>query len=156
MRARQFIARLAGRLRGFAGRAGGDPVRVGSRAPRSWILAAACCGLFACQSLGAALHYRDGTQRLVRGDASGAVDQLEQARGLSPDVSAIHNHLGLAYAAAGRPTAALAAFERAVALDCDNAAAQHNLELARQGQWDLLTPDMPESDASRGGAIAER
>jgi cytochrome c-type biogenesis protein CcmH/NrfG len=41
------------------------------------------------------------------------------------------DHLGIAYAAAGRPLDALAAFERAVALDCDNRAAKANLAAAR-------------------------
>ena len=48
-----------------------------------------------------------------------------------PHASEVQNHLGAAYAAEGRDAEALAAFERAVALDCDNAAAQQNLRAAR-------------------------
>jgi cytochrome c-type biogenesis protein CcmH/NrfG len=40
-----------------------------------------------------------------------------------PERSEVFNHLGLAYAAAGRRDDALLAFERAVELDCDNPAA---------------------------------
>jgi cytochrome c-type biogenesis protein CcmH/NrfG len=43
----------------------------------------------------------------------------------------VHNHLGLAYAAAERHGDALREFERAVAIDCDNRAAQANLARAR-------------------------
>ena len=55
-----------------------------------------------------------------------------------PEASEVQNHLGIAYQAAGRKNDALAAYERAVALDCDNAAAQHNLEALRA----RLLPEM--------------
>ncbi len=44
----------------------------------------------------------------------------------------MQNHLGLAYDAAGRPEAAQQAFERAVELDCDNEAAQQNLDFVER------------------------
>ena len=44
----------------------------------------------------------------------------------------MQNHLGLAYAAAGRDDDARYAFRRAVDLDCDNAAAAGNLRAAEQ------------------------
>ena len=47
-----------------------------------------------------------------------------------PDASEIQNHLGLAYVEAGREADALRAFQRAVALDCDNQAARQNLRAA--------------------------
>ena len=57
---------------------------------------------------------------------------LEGAAERAPEASEVQNHLGLAYLASGRRGDALRAFERAVALDCDNAAARHNLERIAQ------------------------
>ena len=45
----------------------------------------------------------------------------------APQASEIHNHLGIAYLGVGRTEDARRSFERAVALDCDNRAAQSNL-----------------------------
>ena len=50
---------------------------------------------------------------------------------LVPEASDVPNQLGIAYTAAGREEEALAAFERAVALDCDNQAAVANRDAAR-------------------------
>lgn len=83
-----------------------------------------------CASLEGARLYARGTDALDRGDAARAVDDLERASQLVPRASEIQNHLGLAYTAAGRDADALAAFRRAVSLDCDNAAAAHNLAAA--------------------------
>jgi lipoprotein NlpI len=60
---------------------------------------------------------------------------LERAAVLAPERSEVFNHLGLAYAAAGRPADALSAFERAVALDCDNRAAAANLRAAQAAEF---------------------
>jgi Flp pilus assembly protein TadD len=60
------------------------------------------------------------------------VADLERAAALVPAASEVQNHLGLAYAAAGRDADARAAFERAVELDCENAAAGQNLRAARR------------------------
>ena len=90
---------------------------------------AALC--LACATTSATRLFRSGTAALDRGDVSAAVHDLEAATRLLPDSSAVHNHLGLAYAAAGRHDAALREFERAVAIDCDNRAAQTNLARAR-------------------------
>ena len=84
-----------------------------------------------CAGLEGARLYRSGTRALDVGDSARAVTELERAAQLVPHGSEIHNHLGLAYAADGRPDDARASFERSVALDCDNAAAQRNLEAAR-------------------------
>lgn len=86
--------------------------------------------LATCASLEAARLYARGTRALDRGDAGGAIADLEAAALREPRASEIQNHLGLAYAAAGREADAVAAFRRAVALDCDNAAARHNLQAA--------------------------
>jgi len=85
-----------------------------------------------CASHRAAMLYRDGTRELDAGRHEQARARLEEAARLAPDASQIQNHLGLALAAGGDHAAALAAFERAVELDCDNASASRNLEAARQ------------------------
>ncbi len=79
-----------------------------------------------------ARHYSAGNDALAAGDAGHAVHHFEEAARLVPHASEIQNHLGLAYQAAGRRDDALAAYERAVDLDCDNAAAQHNLDALRR------------------------
>lgn len=83
-----------------------------------------------CASLEGARLYRSGTRALDAGRTEHAIHDLERAAALVPHGSEIQNHLGLAYAAAGRRAAARAAFERAVDLDCDNLAARHNLDAA--------------------------
>jgi tetratricopeptide (TPR) repeat protein len=87
--------------------------------------------LVACATVDATRLFRSGTAALDRGEASAAVRDLEAAARLLPASSAVHNHLGLAYAADERPGDALREFERAVAIDCDNQAAQVNLARAR-------------------------
>jgi Flp pilus assembly protein TadD len=94
-------------------------------------LAALCAPLLACSAIEAAHFYREGTQALEHGDAEHAVLALERAAERAPEASEIQNHLGLAYLASGRRGEAVLAFERALALDCDNAAARHNLDLLR-------------------------
>lgn len=91
----------------------------------------ALLGASACAPLRASRLYVSGTEALDRGDVTRAVDDLEQAAALVPEASEVQNHLGLAYGAAGRDDDALAAFERAVTLDCDNQAAQQNLHAAQ-------------------------
>ena len=87
-----------------------------------------------CATWEGARLYRDGTDALDRGETDLAITELEQAAVLVPEASEIQNHLGLAYRAAGRDADALQAFERAVALDCDNQAAQENLAVAELRQ----------------------
>jgi Flp pilus assembly protein TadD len=97
----------------------------------AWLLAGLCLlGPGACASLEGARLYASGTRALDRGEPARAVADLERAAELTPRASEIQNHLGLAYAAAGRDGEALQAFRRAVAIDCDNAAAQANLGAA--------------------------
>ena len=90
----------------------------------------AALSLAGCASFRGARLYDSGTSALERGDSARAVADLEQAALLVPQASEVHNHLGLAYLQAERPDDALAAFRHAVALDCDNQAAQHNLRAA--------------------------
>lgn len=95
------------------------------------LAAALCAQLLGCSALEGARLYRQGTRALERGDAASAVRALEGAAERAPEASEVQNHLGLAYLASGRRGDALRAFERAVALDCDNAAARHNLSVLR-------------------------
>jgi Flp pilus assembly protein TadD len=93
------------------------------------LLATAVMGtaLGGCSTWRGARLYTSGSEALERGDTVRAIAELETAAELVPHASEIQNHLGLAYAAAGRDGDALRAFRRAVALDCDNEAAQRNL-----------------------------
>jgi Flp pilus assembly protein TadD len=88
-----------------------------------------CAQLFGCSAIEGARLYREGTHALERGDVASAVRALESASERAPEASEVQNHLGLAYLASGRRGDALRAFERAVELDCDNAAARHNLDV---------------------------
>ena len=87
--------------------------------------------LLGCSSVEGYRHFQAGNGALDRGDAASAVAELERAAALVPERSEVFNHLGLAYSAAGRKADALLAFERAVALDCDNRAAAANLRAAQ-------------------------
>lgn len=93
-------------------------------------LALAALLLLGCASYGGARHYVRGSEALDRGDPAAAIVELERAAELAPQASEVHNHLGIAYAAAGRHRDAMDAFQRAVALDCRNAAAAANLRAA--------------------------
>ncbi len=105
-----------------------DPVAATSLA--ALVLAGALVA--GCASYKAGRLYQSGTAALDRRDPVTAIVDLERAAQLAPHASEVHNHLGLAYAAAGRDQEALAAFEQALAADCDNRAAQHNLARARE------------------------
>ena len=80
------------------------------------------------ETLRGARLYTAGTRALVAGETETAVESLEEAARLAPEASEIQNHLGLAYWAAGQPALAGLAFDRALELDCENAAAQRNRE----------------------------
>ncbi len=81
-----------------------------------------------CGSVSGGLHYGRGTDALEAGDTAEAIAHLERAAVLVPHASEVQNHLGIAYQAAGRPEDARRAYRRALDLDCDNGAAQHNLD----------------------------
>ena len=110
----------APRARGYRG----DVLRV---AP----LLIAASLLVACATVDATQLFRAGTAALDRGDTPAAVRDLEAAARLLPESSAVHNHHGHAYVAAARDGDALREFERAVAIDCGNQAAQANLARTR-------------------------
>ena len=102
---------------------------------------ALCAALTGCADLEARRFYRAGTDALDRGESQRAIADLERAAALAPEISAIHNHLGIAYEDAGRSEDALLAYERAVALDCDNRAAESNLRELRARRADELGSD---------------
>lgn len=58
-----------------------------------------------------------------------------------PESSEVQNHLGIAYEAEGRDAEALAAWQRAVALDCGNEAAQRNVRAAEARRAKAALPD---------------
>jgi Flp pilus assembly protein TadD len=107
------------------------------------LLFALCAALAGCADIEARRFYRAGTEALDRGESQRAVAELERAATLAPEISAIQNHLGIAYEDAGRSDDALLAYQRAVALDCDNRAAESNLrELRARLHGDLRSsPD---------------
>ena len=86
-----------------------------------------------CAAVEGQRAYRSGTSALERGDAASAVVEFEEAARLAPGSSEVYNRLGIAYATVGRRDDAIEAFERSVALDCDNANARRNLARARAG-----------------------
>jgi Flp pilus assembly protein TadD len=85
-----------------------------------------------CSSLEGGRLYQSGTAALDSGDSERAIADLERAAELVPMASEVQNHLGLAYAAAGRDDDARNAFRRAVDLDCENRAAVENLRVAER------------------------
>jgi Flp pilus assembly protein TadD len=99
--------------------------------PRGAALVLACL-LAGCASFQGARLYARGTDALDRGQLAAAIADLERAATLVPEASEVRNHLGLAYARAGREADALREFERAVELDCDNEAARRNLAAAQR------------------------
>ncbi len=98
------------------------------------LLAVGLVAATACAEFRGARLYHSGTEALDRGDPTQAIADLERAAELAPGASEVRNHLGLAYAAAGRSDDAIASFEQALVLDCDNEAARRNLALARSGK----------------------
>jgi tetratricopeptide (TPR) repeat protein len=105
-----------------------------------------------CSTLEAARLYQTGTQALDAGDSGRAVTDLEQAAALLPEASEVQNHLGLAYHAAGRLGDAELAFRRAVALDCENAAAVENLRIT-EARSALRASSTSETDAAKSVAL---
>lgn len=99
-------------------------------AGRSWIpwgLAALLgLGIVGCTPPGPRALLR-GERLIEAGDYADAVVQLETAVRLLPAEARAYNHLGLAYHGAGRLDDAVAAYQRALLLDRDLAAARYNL-----------------------------
>lgn len=94
---------------------------------------ATALALAGCASYEGMRLYQSGTAALERGDSPRAIADLERAAALVPHASEVQNHLGLAYAQAGRREEARRAFRRALELDCGNRAARENLSAAELG-----------------------
>ena len=131
-----------------------EPLRAGRPSDcRRRLLGLAACLLVVvvmpgCATLRAANAYQRGSAALDRGDSVEAIAELERAADWLPHASEIQNHLGIAYSMGGRRDDALAAFRRAVELDCDNLAAQRNL--AESVQHEVLSSLEPKgSEMSR-------
>ncbi len=97
--------------------------------------------------------YQSGTRALDRGEIEIAIDDLERAAHLVPQASEIQNHLGIAYARASRFGAAIAAYERALELDCANGAALENLQAARAHEASRSAPKR--QDGSDSGGVTQ-
>jgi Flp pilus assembly protein TadD len=82
-----------------------------------------------CATWEATRLYERGTEALDQEQTDAAIADLERAAELWPESGEIQNHLGIAYLQAGRRRDARDAFARAVALNCSNPAARHNLAL---------------------------
>ena len=106
----------------------GPVARLGNT--RSLVLTVLVVVCASCTSLRGGRLYQSGTEALDAGQPRAAVARLEEAARLLPQASAVENHLGLAYQELGRRDDAVRAFERALVLDCDNAAADRNLRAA--------------------------
>ncbi len=102
--------------------------------------------LLGCATLTGADLFQSGTAALDAGDGVRAVRDLEAAARHLPEASEIQNHLGLAYESIGDEAAALRAFQEAVALDCDNQPAQHNLALALRREERRVSPAVGPGD----------
>lgn len=140
------VARCSGR--GYNG-----IMRIGPRNLRCFL--AVCAPLLlltsGCASYRGARLFQSGSEALDRGDVATAVADLERAAWLLPNASEIQNHLGIAYTEAGRHHAAYSAYQRAVDLDCSNAAAQHNLRVAEAlAVWSSERIAGPGEDAPKG------
>jgi len=109
-----------------------------------------CASFQPVRAIRAARYYAAGTRALEQGDDAVAIEELERAAVLMPDASEIHNHLGLAYWSDGREIEAERELERALELDCDNAAARANLARLRENRAVGGTGDA-ERSGSNGG-----
>jgi Flp pilus assembly protein TadD len=118
------------------------------------VLFALCATVAGCADLEARRFYRAGTEALDRGESKLAVADLERAAALAPEISEIQNHLGIAYEDAGRTDDAVLAYQRAVALDCDNRAAESNLQALRARRADdpPSSTDSAEPNTGKGAS----
>lgn len=108
-----------------------------------------------------------GTLRLRLGQSRLAVDSLQKAAALAPDVADIHNNLGLALADAGRLDEALACYGRALTLEPDSIRALTNQGAALEAAGRLdeaaasyrravaLDPESARSHYNLGNALKE-
>ena len=107
---------------------------------RSLLAGISLLAIAGCAQFEGARLYQSGTAALDRGQPERAIVDLERAADRVPEASEVQNHLGLAYAAAGREDEALRAFQRAVDLDCENDAARENLQAAARHTGKVNAP----------------
>jgi Flp pilus assembly protein TadD len=78
-----------------------------------------------------------GMLMLERGEVERALDALERACAMAPDVPLCHSNLGVAYERIGRRDDALAEFETAIALNPGLAVPHHNISVAARRSGDI-------------------
>lgn len=98
-----------------------------------WMLLTIGCQSAPFNAMRGARYYVSGTESLQVGDSTNALQDLLRAAELVPLASEIQNHLGLAYWAEGDQEQARIAFDRAIELDCGNAAALRNRFVLEEG-----------------------
>ena len=92
-------------------------------------LALFCLGLFLAQGCAPSgpRSLQSGVRLLHQGDYARAIEKLKVASELLPQQAQVWNHLGLAYHGAGQPENAIFAYQKALELNRDLAAARFNL-----------------------------
>ncbi len=90
----------------------------------------------AARALLARVHNQEGIERASAGDAEAALFTFRRAAELDPEWSAPLCNLGAAFEIVGRAERAQSSYERALAVDADNATARFNLArlLRQRGQ----------------------
>jgi len=77
----------------------------------------AMLSLYQAQGMDAEQRYAEGMLHLIAGEIEPAVQRLEEAVSLSPDLAMAFEGLGMAYESADRAEDALSAYQQAVELD---------------------------------------
>ena len=108
-----------------------------------------------------------GMLMIDRGDIDSAVEALERACALAPDVPLCHSNLGVAYDKSGRREDGIAEFEIAIALNPGLAVPRHNIAVAARAGGDVarakselelaiaLAPKNPALRVELGGLLEE-
>ncbi len=108
-----------------------------------------------------------GMLMIDRGDIDSAVDALERACALAPDVPLCHSNLGVAYDKSGRREDGIVEFEVAIALNPGLAVPHHNIAVAARESGDVarakselelaiaLAPANPAFRVELGGLLEE-
>ncbi len=95
----------------------------------------------------------EGRQSFDHGDFVAAIQKFEQAKALSPNNTAVHFNLALAYDSAGQVDNALTAFSRVVELDSKNNEAryQRGMIMLNRGAWKEAFNDLDYLAKNAGG-----